>query len=318
MKVSKAHSLSEAIEFLQANPSAKIVAGGTDLIPRINQGIEQHDILLYINDLNELSGIRKDEAGNFFVGASVKLVEIGESPLLSQYTALRQASGRVASPQIRNLATLGGNILQENRCMFFNQSVYWSNVNRCFKLGGKQCFQYKSSPKCVALFQSDVAPVLMAYGATAVIVGSRGEREVALKDLYLDGQFKQIGHDEILTGVRLPAIDDNCRSAYVRYTIRGAFDFPLVSCAVVLKTKEQIVEDVSVVMGSAGVMPQEVPEVKELLAGAKLEEIASLITKLDKEVKKQIAPFRVPRMNSSVRKEKGVEVFRKAFSLAAG
>ena len=136
MQVTKVNQIQEAVHFLAGHPETKIIAGGTDLIPRINQGIEEHASLLFLNGIDEMMGVEADKKGGMRIGAAVKLVAITEEPLLRGYTSLVQAAGKVASPQIRNQATLGGNILQENRCMYFNQSVCWSKVERCFKLGG--------------------------------------------------------------------------------------------------------------------------------------------------------------------------------------
>ena len=315
MNTQNAENLQEAIRFLSEHPEAKIVAGGTDLIPRINQGIEEQDTLLFLNNIEELSGVKKNADGSVFLGALYKLVEITENPLLKDYTSLVQAAGKVASPQIRNQGTIGGNILQENRCMYFNQAVSWAKVERCFKLGGHQCYQYKNSPECVALFQSDLAPVLISYSATALVAGPEGEREIPISELYLKAGKKNINHNEILLGVKIPPIEDKWYSAYCRKTIRGSFDFPLLSCAVLIKENDGLVKDVKVVMGAAGVMPREVAEAKQILTGKKITELPEATAELEKSIKKYIAPFRDTRVNATVRRQMGEEVFIKAIEM---
>ena len=146
-------------------PFAYPVAGGTDIIPRVNQGIEKHEQFVCLEGLPDMRGVSFEADGSVRIGALTKLVEISENEALAQYGGLREACSRVASPQIRNQATIGGNVLQENRCVYFNQSVSWRRVDHCFKLGGDRCYQYPKALGCMALFQSDVAPVLISYNA---------------------------------------------------------------------------------------------------------------------------------------------------------
>ncbi len=314
MNVSKPENLEEAIRFLSDHPEARIVAGGTDLLPRINQKLESHDTLCYIDDLPEMSGVVAKDGG-VFIGASARLSEIAASKELSGYTALLQAASKVASPQIRNQATIGGNILQENRCMYFNNHVPWSDVNHCFKWGGKRCFQYKSSKECVALFQSDVAPVLIAFDADAVIYGPDGRRNLPVEELYLTAGRKNIAHNEILLGIKLPALMEGVFSAYARKTIRGSFDFPLLSCAVRLVTGEdRVIKDAKVVFGSAGVMPAVFQAAEDVMVGKKINELTALADTLKPAVSKVIMPFRDTRVNGPVRKDMAKEVFSKAIT----
>ena len=234
---------------------------------------------------------------------------------MTEYTSLVQAAGKVASPQIRNQGTIGGNILQENRCMYYNQTVSWAKVERCFKLGGEQCYQYKNSPECVALFQSDIAPVLISYAAVALIYGPNGEREMPVSELYLNAGKKNIGHDEILLGVKIPSAESKWHSAYCRKTIRGSFDFPLLSCAVLITENDGLIDDAKVVMGAAGVKPREVLEAKQVFSGKKISELQEAAKELEKSVKKYIAPFRDTRVNAVVRRQMGEEVMVKAIEM---
>ena len=235
----QSETLESASRFLREHPGAKMIAGGTDLIPRLNQKIESKEDVCFLDNIPEMREIRKQEENHVVIGALTKLVELCESPDLSSYTALIEAAGKVASPQIRNQATIGGNILQENRCMYFNQAVFWSDVNRCFKRGGDRCYQYKNSKECMALFQSDIAPVLIAYGATAFIYNNGSQREMPVIDLYLPAGKKNLGNEDFLLGFKLPAFKENDLSAYSRRALRGSFDFPIVSCAVYAKKNEK-------------------------------------------------------------------------------
>lgn len=315
MNVSKPKNLEEAVRFLSEHPGTKIVAGGTDLLPRINQKLEFYDTLCYIDDLPEMSGVNIEKDGGVFIGASVRLAEIPSVKELSGYTALHQAASKVASPQIRNQATIGGNILQENRCMYFNNKVPWSDVNHCFKWGGNQCFQYKKSKECVALFQSDVAPVLMAFDAVAVIYGPGGRREMLVGELYLKAGRKNIAPNEILLGIKLGAWVKGEYSAYVRKTIRGSFDFPLLSCAVRIKIGEnKVIKEVKTVFGSAGIMPSVFMAAAEVMIGKKADELMALADALKPAVSKMISPFQDTRINGAVRNDMAKGVFAKAIA----
>ena len=315
MNVSKVTSMEAAIKFLSKYPEARIVAGGTDLLPRINQKLESHDVLCYIDDLPEMKSVDVVSDRSVLIGASVRLSDIAEIKELDGYTALRHAASKVASPQIRNQATIGGNILQENRCIYFNNHIPWSDVNHCFKWGGNQCFQYKKSKECVALFQSDIAPVLIAYNAKAIIFGPEGERELPVEELYLKAGAKNIAHNEVLKVIKLPSLVKGERSSYVRKTIRGSFDFPLLSCAVRLIVGEDgIVKNIKVVFGAAGIKPAVFKIAEETIVGNKISEMIDLADVLKSSVSKVISPFRDNRVNGSVRNEMAKETFSNAIA----
>lgn len=312
-QVCKAHSLAELWQIFADSPDAYPVAGGTDIIPRVNQGIESHAMFVCLDEISELRGIACLPDGSFRIGALSKLVDIAEDEQLSGYTALQQACSRVASPQIRNQATIGGNVLQENRCVYFNQSVSWRREDHCFKLGGNRCYQYLRSPECVALFQSDVAPVLMSYHATVCWQSPRGTRLAPLAELYLQAGKKAKEADEILVALIIPPMEGVLRSAYARETIRGSFDFPLISCAVALTEQDGRIAQATIVMGSAGVKPQCVDDIKPLLEGKKFEEAASLVEEVQILGAKKIAPFRDSRVDTLTRKALGKSAIKRAF-----
>jgi CO/xanthine dehydrogenase FAD-binding subunit len=314
MNVTRMESLDSACRFLEENPKAVIVAGGTDLIPRLNQKIESRERLCYLDNLKDLRGIKEEEGGCIFIGALIRLVELSESPFLSNYTAMIKAASKVASPQIRNQATIGGNILQENRCMYFNQAVPWSEINLCYKRGGDKCYQHKNSKECMALFQSDIAPVLIAYGAKAFIYSNDGSREILVSDLYLPAGKKNIGHAEILLGIKLPPFSGHCLSSYVRKTIRGSFDFPIISCAVFVREENNSIVDIAVVLGSAGVMPAYIKEIPLSFIGKQVSELPQLALRVLDTVAKHVAPFRDTRVNTSVRKDMAKIVFIEAMN----
>jgi len=313
-QVKRPTKLSDLWDVFTEYPEAYPIAGGTDILPRLNQGIEHHDVFVSLEGIQELRGISFKEDGSISIGALTKLVEITETPDLNIFKALNQACSKVASPQIRNQATIGGNVLQENRCVYFNQSVSWRRIEPCFKLGGDKCYQYTGSPKCVALFQSDVAPVLMSYGANAVWKGARKTRTVPLSSIYMEAGKKDKTPDEILAELIIPPFSGVLHSVYVRETIRRSFDFPLVSCALTLIEKDSTIDSACMVMGSAGVMPRIVPGVEDLLLGLKINDLGAKIEELRTMGSKEVFPFKDSRTDVVTRKNFAKALIKKAIN----
>lgn len=311
-RVFMAHSTEEAWRLCTDYPGAAFVAGGTDLLPRVNQKIEWYPALIGLEAIEGLSGVAEEEE-YLRIGALTKLVELTQAPLLADYTALREAAGRAASPQIRNRGTLGGNLLQENRCGYFNQSVSWRRIDNCFKLGGDRCYQYKNSPCCVAQMQSDLAPVLIAHDARLVFAGPHGQRELLLRDLYLPAGVKAKEAGEILTEILLPKPHGTWRSAYARETIRGSFDFPLISCATLVERNGDRIKRAALVLGSAGWTPQVVEEMTAL-QGLTLREMASRQAELIAAGRKKIMPFRNTGVDIPARKAMGEAVMERVLA----
>ncbi len=305
-------SLQETWAILKEEPGAFLVAGGTDSIPRANQRIEFHPLYVCLDRVPGLKGWSL-EGETYTIGAMTTLVEIQESGLDPSLGALLQAASQVASPQIRNRATIGGNILQENRCIYFNQSVSWRRQDCCFKLGGNLCYQYRGSKDCVALFQSDVAPALMALNGSVVLESPRGQRVLPLEQIYLNRgrNNKALEKDEVLTKVLIPA-DKRLRSAYVRETIRGSIDFPLISCAAAFWMEGERIAQAQIVVGCAGVRPARAQRAEGLLVEATLSQVPELLPKVVEEAKRVIMPFRDSRVDGPARKTLGGEAVRKA------
>lgn len=311
-------SLKEVLEIMASKAGACLVAGGTDLMPRMHRGLLQPPLLVLLEKVEELKVLRQEKDG-LFIGAGVRLADLARSAEVKPYRAVIEAASRVATPQIRNQGTVGGNLLQENRCMYYNQSVSWRReLYPCFKLGGDRCYQYRNSPQCVALFQSDLAPALISYGAVAVIRSSVQQREIPLAELYLDAGKRALGHHEILVGVRLPAKHQPHLSAYEREALRGAFDFPTISCAIALDlSADQVVAGARVVMGAAGPYPRVVEEGEKILVGKKLAQLGEVAEELASASRKYIAPFRDTRVDGLVRRAQGQAVVQRALKTLA-
>lgn len=232
-------------DYQQTGRKFAFSAGGTDLIPKLKTGVTTLDSLISLSGLTELSEISK-RGNSLRIGALATLGDVADSDLIREHLpTLAGAAHKVASPQIRNRATIGGNIMVDNRCVYINQS----DLNRechspCFKAGGEVCHLVKSARRgddilCQARFVSDTAPVLLLLNATINIAGPDGQREMALDQLYLNDGIdnKSLKKAEVITAIEVE-IPEDCRIYYEKLAIRNALDFPSLGVAVRLEGKD--------------------------------------------------------------------------------
>lgn len=224
-------------ELLQASSlkTETILAGGTDLVPLIKNGVKNCSSLIDITQIPELKKIEKTDKG-WFIGTAVTLSSLAENPDIRQaYPALSKAAGKTASPQIRSIGTIGGNILQDRRCMYFNQSAYWrSGLPLCFKTGGSVCHQAPASPVCRAIYYSDTAPALCIYGALAVFYENGCRQTLPVLDFikHHTAENGTVRYKEILLeGFLLPFQEVPMKSAFEKVSIRNSIDFPVIHFA---------------------------------------------------------------------------------------
>lgn len=231
-------NLREACQLLRSRDS-EIIAGGTDLITRMKLGLCSPLMVVDVTKIAELKTVGWN-GQELVLGAGVTLDELEHCPpVLEYYPSLARAAGAVASWQIRNCGTIGGNICQDTRCHYYNQSVDWRrSIKPCFRTGGDLCHQIKSSKNCVALYCSDLAAILAAFGAKMVISDSEKERTVdVLKLRGLPGE-KPYRYGEIITKVIIPAILPGTGQVYIREAARMGLDFPLASVGIVVTLLE--------------------------------------------------------------------------------
>src|SRR5712671_162589 len=208
------------------------------------------------------------------LGACLTLSEIAADPRFRNgLTALAQAASLVATPQIRNMATLGGNICLDTRCNYYDQSYEWrKSINFCLKKDGSTCWVAPGSSKCVAVSSTDTAPALIALGARVRLVSRSGEREVALSELYNNDGINYIRRrpDEILAEVLLDSLH-GWKSTYWKLRRRGSFDFPVLSVAAAARlSRRGVVEDARIVVGSAASRPLVADGASKFLLGRSL------------------------------------------------
>jgi 4-hydroxybenzoyl-CoA reductase subunit beta len=267
-------TLDEAARILHGEgPSAMPLAGGTDLLPNMKRRQQVPRTLLSLRNIDALRAIQSGDS-EIRLGACLTLSGIAFDPRFRNgYRALAQAASQVATPQIRNMATLGGNLCLDTRCNYYDQSYEWRKaINFCMKKDGVTCWVAPSSPKCMAVSSTDTAPALVALGARVCLVSHAGEREIPLADLYNNDGMLYLHRkpDEILAEVLLDPMHD-WRSTYWKLRRRGSFDFPVLSvAAAACLSANGVIEDARIVIGSAASRPLVAEEAARFLVGHSL------------------------------------------------
>ena len=267
-------TLEEATRILDGEgANAMPLAGGTDLLPNMKRRQQVPRTLMSLRHVEALTQVQLDHSGTR-LGACLTLTDIAEDPRFRNgLTALSQAASQVATPQIRNMATLGGNLCLDTRCNYYDQSYEWRRaINFCMKKDGTTCWVAPGSPKCVAVSSTDTAPALIALGARVRLVSHSEEREVPLADLYNnDGMnYSKRRPNEILTEVLLDSLH-GWKSTYWKLRRRGSFDFPVLSVAAAVRLSSNgVVEDARVVIGSAASRPLVAANAAKFLLGRAL------------------------------------------------
>lgn len=222
----------EALELLA--DGSVIIAGGSDLMPQLKTGACIPSSLV---DLSGIEGFRKveEKEDGIHIGSMETLSHLAKLKLiLEKLPAVSQAARNVASPQIRNRATIGGNILQARRCFYYNQTKEWrQGIPRCYKVGGQTCIQIQNSPVCRALYYSDIAPVLLAYDAKVSLYLDGKETLITCKEL-LDAHCKDVNEKMLLKEIFIPKYSySEAFSKFTKYSLRGSIDFPVINFACV-------------------------------------------------------------------------------------
>jgi 4-hydroxybenzoyl-CoA reductase subunit beta len=220
-----------------AGGDASFVAGGTDLYPNMKRRQQTPKTVISVTRLRELHQIRGDAGSGIIIGSSVSLTEICEHPIINRdYKFMADAARLISTPILRNMGTIGGNLLLDTRCNYYDQNYEWrKGINFCMKKDGDICWVAPSSPKCWAVQSSDLAPVMVAIGAKVKLVSSSGERMLDAADLYNnDGiDYLRKRPDELLAEIHLPP-RNGLRAVYKKLRRRGSFDFPVLGVAVAL------------------------------------------------------------------------------------
>jgi 4-hydroxybenzoyl-CoA reductase subunit beta len=274
-ELARPRTVSEAVTLLsEAGPSAMVVAGGTDLLPNMKHELFTPDVLVSLAGIEELRGVREIENGWLAIGAMTSLSAVAEHPLLRRRApALAQAASIVAGPQLRSMGTIGGNVMLDTRCQWYNQTYFWRQaLGYCLKKDGALCHVVAGGKKCVAAASNDTAPALMTLSATLEIEGPEGRRSVPIDDFWVaDGIFnKRLEPAEILVEVRLGPTPPGHRGAYGKLRDRGSIDFPLLGVAARLDLDDSgAVADADVVLTALAARPVRVQKTRSLLIGSR-------------------------------------------------
>jgi len=267
-------TLEEAANILAGEGShAMPIAGGTDLLPNMKRRQQVPQTLMSLRHIDSLTRIDLNDASSS-LGACLTLTDIATGPRFRNgLTALAQAASQVATPHIRNMATLGGNLCLDTRCNYYDQNYEWRKaIDFCLKKDGDTCWVAPGSPKCMAVSSTDTAPALIALGARVRLVSRGEQREIPLAGLYnADGlHYLNRRPDEILTEILLGGLH-NWRSTYWKLRRRGSFDFPVLSVAAAARISDAgIVEDARIVIGSTASRPLVALEAAQFLLGRPL------------------------------------------------
>jgi 4-hydroxybenzoyl-CoA reductase beta subunit len=254
---------------------AKILAGGTDLVPQMKRGLSSPEVVLNLSSVPGLRVMEENPEG-LRLGAMVPLREMERSPAIaSAYPALKEAIERVAVPAIRNVATIGGNICLDTKCIYRDQVQTWERgLAPCFKLGGKRCYVVPGGKNCHASLASDTVPALIALEAKARVLSVKGEKTIRLEALYTGNGIRPhaLSPEEMVGEIFLPRPEKGTGLSYLRYSLRQAIDFPLVSVAVSLAKRQGICAGVRVVLGAVAPLPLRLSQTEEALRGKEITE----------------------------------------------
>lgn len=271
-----ARTVEEAVSYLSIeNVDARIIAGGVDLLGLMKKGIIAPQILVNIKTIPGLKYITEDSTG-LKIGALTDITEITESEEIKQkYLVLSEAAKSIASPHIRNMATVAGNLCQETRCWYWRRSPHTGTTFYCLRKGGEHCYAitgenaYHSifgETGCRSVSPSDLAPALIALGATVKITGKQGSKIVSLEDFYLP-DANILEPDEIITEIQVPASVSNSRQRYLKFRIRKSIDFAIVSVAALVTMDAGKAVDARIVLGGVSSVPYRAKSAEEFIRG---------------------------------------------------
>jgi 4-hydroxybenzoyl-CoA reductase subunit beta len=254
-----------------SNPGSVFIAGGTDLVPNLKRRQFDVSALISLNGVRDTGLVEGDTERGVTIGAGATLDELGQHPALAgAYRALAQACASVSTPQVRFMGTLGGNLLVDPRCNYYNQTYSWRKaVGFCMKKDGDICLVARSSPRCWAVSSSDSAPVAVALNAQITLQGVDGTRQVAAADLYKDDgiDYTSKRRDEVITSVHVPPSRSRITSAYWKLRRRPSFDFPILGAAVALAWDDGVISVARGALGAVGSRPVDISTYLKPLSG---------------------------------------------------
>jgi xanthine dehydrogenase YagS FAD-binding subunit len=281
-KIAQPQSLKQASSLLLEKKSGYfIMAGGTDLLDEIKNGVRVPDVVVDLAAIPDLSSI--EESGSFVsVGAMTHVAEVAENPIIQEkFPVLREAALSLATPQLRNVGTVGGNLCQRPRCWYYRDPE-----TICRKKGGSRCYAFRGKNRyhaifgggvCYIVYPSDLAPALISLNTEAVISGPNGEKTLPLEEFYIlpqkDVRRENILEEgEILKEIRIPLPKNGTKSTYFKMKERSTWDFALVSAAINGILSDGTVREIKIVLGGVAPIPWRLQKAEDYIKGKKVSE----------------------------------------------
>jgi 4-hydroxybenzoyl-CoA reductase subunit beta len=269
-------TIADAVKIIgDAGPAGQFVAGGTDLYPNMKRRQQMPRTVISVMRLNELNQIRGDGRHGLRIGASITLTDICENVSINRdYPVVAHAARSISTPILRNMGTIGGNLLLDTRCNYYDQNFEWrKGINFCLKKDGDVCWVAPGSSKCWAVQSSDLVPVMVAIGAKLRFASTLGERVVDAAGLYNDDGIDYLRKrpDELLVSIELPPTN-GWRASYKKLRRRGAFDFPVLGVAAYVKQEGGLISEARIVLGGIAPAPVEISDAATALVGHTLDD----------------------------------------------
>lgn len=275
------------------------IAGGTDVLPNYKNRLNNRKNVISLSGIKELF-----EISGTHIGSMVTLVELEKSEIINKkYPAIAQAVHVIATPLLRESATVGGNILLDTRCWFFNQSFLWrESKGFCLKADGDNCLVVPQKEICYATYSGDLAPVFMVLDATFRLAGPEGKRDVHSSKFFThDGITRNVKlPEEILTHISLPNEAQSLKAAYKKLRIRDSLDYPVMGTAVALQLNGKTIDELRIAVTGTGTTPFIYDEITEQFKGEPL--TPALIEQISQEIMEEVTPYRNVHFSPQYRK----------------
>lgn len=293
-------TLADAVTLAQeSDGDFDFIAGGTDVLPNYKNRLNNRSNVISLSKIEELFQIKKNE-----IGAMVPLVQLEKSELIrSTYPAISQTAHLVATPLLRETATIGGNILLDTRCWFFNQSHLWrESKGLCLKADGDVCLVVPQKEICYATYSGDIAPVLMVLDASFHLTGPEGERIVHSSKFFThDGITRNVKlPEEILTKISFPKESQSYQTVYKKLRIRDSMDYPVMGTAVALQLNNSTIEYLKIAVTGIGTTPLLYDHITSGFHGDQLTN--EIISQISSEIMEESQPYRNVHFSPQYRK----------------
>jgi xanthine dehydrogenase YagS FAD-binding subunit len=279
LEYTRAATVDDAVALVAGDPRSAFLAGGTTEVDLVRLGVAQPDLLVDVNGL-ELAGVEELPSGGVRIGALARMTDTARAAVIvERYPAVSEALLLGASEQLRNMASMGGNLCQRVRCPYFRDNVSPCNKREpgtgCSALEGLNRGHaiLGTSEHCIATHPSDVAVALVAFDAVVHTMRADGPRAIAIDDLYLlPGETPEVEHPlehgELITAIELPPLELARTSLYLKFRDRQSYEFALVSVAVALDVRDGMVAGARLALGGVGTKPWRARRAEDALVGA--------------------------------------------------